>query len=106
MSKEEFSKVYDQLTVFRKAGTPEKGAQFVALGANFIGSLHDFLSLEGVCPAQSKECELRKTDKFAAMEEAEVAHSHSVDVVDVLGNVVVDRGSVKAHLPTGEKSGK
>lgn len=85
------------MKALKNAGKHDEFAKkFAAKDAVFIGPLHD------PCTAD-EAAKLAQSDKMAALIKADF--DVKIDEVTQIGDVVVERCSISAKLPTGDKNG-
>ncbi|EFO92142.1 hypothetical protein CRE_11079 [Caenorhabditis remanei] len=97
MSKEEFQKIHDEMRALKTAGKHDEFAKkFAAKDAIFMGPLHD------PCNA-ADAAKLAGSEKMAALVKSDF--NVKIDDITQLGDVVIERCTITAKLPTGDKTG-
>lgn len=94
---EEFQKLHDEMRALKTSGKHEEFAKkFAAKGAVFLGPLHDPVDADGAA-------KLAQNEKMAPLMKSELVVK--IDEVTQIGDIVIERCSLTAKLPSGDKTG-
>ncbi|CAI2351127.1 unnamed protein product [Caenorhabditis sp. 36 PRJEB53466] len=97
MSKQEFQQLHDEMKALKNSGKHEEFAKkYAAKGATFLSHLHEPVDAEGAA-------KLAQSDKMAALMKTDV--DVKIDEVTQIGDVVIERCTLTAKFPAGDKTG-